>query len=658
MSGVENRSSTVEVVAQAKPSAQNADNLPILGAHPLGGYSPSLALLGVSYDVPDNEKYIYEPLPIEGEFVRLLEADLASEKLSFHLTTVALADCSGLYDALSYVWGDPLEKINITIDGKILPVTVNLFQALNGLLSKGGPRRLWIDAICVNQEDLNERSSQVRLMGKIYKQSGNVPIWLGQNKTDISLPCVNLLKDTAAASRKIWETYGHENNIPNPMVDNPICSDPKQWDMVREMTNLPWFSRVWVLQEAGLALQATMVWGEATINISDIVEVSNLCLMAGHLFPVSDIGLFKITDTFADLWNSMATSASWKRELSKRPVQSLEAQRPKVSFTEVLHIGRRFEATDHRDYVFAFLGHPSALNPQTGEILLNPDYNKSLLDVYYETACALLKIAELSFILSCVDRNQETLDSDFPSWVPHWNLAKNVCALAYPTLWYYAGGRDTTPVFSLNDDRSLQIEGFILDTITWAGLATTESDFSAHPVGENRPVVEQIWQNLVANEDAATQYPPEDKVEAFSLTLVANAAQADQKPSQLADEHREGFRGYCAKFGCAIQDVGLEGAKSESWRFERGAAWAAHNRRVFRTKTGYYGLAHRLIREGDVCCVFPGLRVPFVLRPVRRDGGGPAYKLVGDAYVHGVMRGEAMMMLKGGEAVLQNITII
>jgi hypothetical protein len=141
--------------------------------------------------------------------------------------------------------------------------------------------------------------------------------------------------------------------------------------------------------------------------------------MAGHLFPVSDIGLFKITDTFADLWNSMATSMSWKRELSKRPVQSLEAQRPKVSFTEVLHIGRRLEATDHRDYVFAFLGHPSALNPQTGEILLNPDYNKSLLDVYYETACALLKTAELSFILSCVDRNQETLDSDFPSWVPH-----------------------------------------------------------------------------------------------------------------------------------------------------------------------------------------------------------------------------------------------
>ncbi|KAK4064350.1 hypothetical protein Trihar35433_7867 [Trichoderma harzianum] len=589
MSGVESRSSTVEVVAQAKPGAQNADNLPIPGAHPLGGYSPSLALLGVSYDVPADEKYIYEPLPTEGEFVRLLEADLASERLSFHLTTVALADCSGLYDALSYVWRDPLEKISITIDGKFSP------------------------------------SQQVRLMGKIYKQSGNVPIWLGQNKTDISLPCVNLLKDTAAASRKIWETYGHEKNIPNPMVNNPICSDPKQWYMVREMTSLPWFSRVWVLQEAGLALQATMVWGDATINISDIVEMSNLCLMAGHLFPVSDIGLFKITDTFADLWNSMATSMSWKGELSKRPVQSLEAQRPKVSFTKVLHIGRRFEATDHRDYVFAFLGHPSALNPQTSEILLNPDYNKSLLDVYYETACALLKTAELSFILSCVDRNQETLDSDFPSWVPHWNLAKN---------------------------------GFILDTITWAGLATTESDFSTHPVGDNRPVVEQIWQDLVANEDAATQYPPEDKVEAFSLTLVANAAQADQKPSELADEHRQGFRGYCAKFGCTIQDVGVEVAKSESWRFERGAAWAAHNRRVFRTKTGYYGLAHRLIREGDVCCVFPGLRVPFVLRPVGRNGGGLAYKLVGDAYVHGVMRGEALTMLKGGEAVLQMIRII
>lgn len=184
--------------------------------------------------LPTSNTYI-EPLPTEGEFGRLLEADLVSGRLSFQ------ADCSGNYDALSYVWGDPLEKININIDGKILPVTVNLFQALNGLLSKVGPRRLWIDAICVNQEDLNERSRQIRLMGRIYKQSGNVPISLGQNKTDISLSCVNLLKDTAAASRRIWETYGHEKNIPNLMVDNPICFDLKQWDMVREMTNLPWF---------------------------------------------------------------------------------------------------------------------------------------------------------------------------------------------------------------------------------------------------------------------------------------------------------------------------------------------------------------------------------------------------------------------------------
>lgn len=639
----------------------NIDVLPISNFHPLGGFSPSLALLGVSSDVLASEKYTYEPLPTEQEYIRLLEVDSAHDQVAFHLRTVALKDCYGSYEALSYVWGSPFEKANIIIDDKILPVTINLWHALHALLTKGQCRRLWIDAICVNQEDLAERSQQVQIMRRIYEYSSNVPIWLGNDEAGTAQNCFSLLRDTAVVSRDLLRKYSNAEDIPNPLMDNPICSDAKKWEMVWDMAGLPWFTRVWVLQEAGLAPRATLIWGEATINISDVVEVALISFMAGHLFPVSDVGLFKIVDTFADLWNTLATAVSWRSELSRSLVQVLENQRSKPSLTEVLHIGRRFSATDCRDYVYGFLGHPAAQDSATGQLLIYPDYEKPLLEVYYDAACALLKTAELTFILSCVDRDQAALDSDFPSWVPQWHLAHYVSALGYPTHWYQAGGSHTKATFSLNDQRHLKIRGLVLDTIVWAGQVVLgeDPDFQAQGSGQDVPVVEKIWRDLVEHKDEETRYRPEDEIDAFSITLVANTNNLDDTTGDVLNQHRESFRAYCATNGCAIDNVNLEGPKSESWRFERGIIWAAHNRRFFRTKTGYYGLAHRLIRERDVCCVFEGVRVPFVLRPVGESQAGQGrYKLVGDAYIHGVMRGEAIAMAKDGRFVQEDIIIV
>ena len=121
--------------------------------------------------------------------------------------------------------------------------------------------------------------------------------------------------------------------------------------------------------------------------------------------------------------------------------------------------------------------------------------------------------------------------------------------------------------------------------------------------------------------------------------------------SDIIGQHSQSFRAYCANFGCAVQGINLDASETESWRFERTVAWAACNRRLFRTKSEYYGLLHILICEGDVCCVFEGVRVPFVLRPVRDDRGGEEYNLVGDSYIHGVMKGEAIAMLKEGQFV-------
>ncbi|KAK4226288.1 HET-domain-containing protein [Podospora fimiseda] len=639
------------------------------GAHPLGGYSTSLALLGTAPDAPRDKKYVYQPFPPGGKYIRLLEISHGPDgqnQASYKLHALPLSECCGRFEALSYVWGDPSPEVQIEIEGKILCITFNLSYALDALRPSRNdkPRLLWIDAVCVNQEDLDERSQQVRLMRKIYESSASVPVWLGKDDTGIAQECFDLLKATATASRDLMRKYETGNNIPNPLPENPIRADRKKWALVKEMASLPWFTRVWVLQEAGLAPQATLIWGTATADFSDMIEVALLSWGGGHLFPLPDIGLFKVLDTFIDLWNTFATRTSWTTHLSRGLVKPLEDERSKTTLAEILHLGRRFSATDLRDYVFAFLGHPSALDSVTGKLLICPDYKKPLLEVYYDAACALVKeTTDLGFFLSCVDRDQETLDSSFPSWVPQWHLAKNVAAIGYPAHWFFAGGKQKNAKFSISEGRRLTIRGIVLDTITWLGPATTMEDYVIDYPSEKRnsgdvmPVVDTIWRELTAQEGGFTsRYGPENKTDAFFTTLVADRMRLEDADEETANQYRRSFRAYCAKSGCRSIDPGYPEVvpQAEAWLFERDVAWAANNRRFFGTKTGWYGLGHKLAREGDVCCVFEGVRVPAVLRPV----GGGFYKLIGEAYVHGVMRGEAIDMMKKGLFEEQDIVIV
>jgi len=85
-----------------------------------------------------------------------------------------------LYDALSYVWGSSEKRRSIFINKHELAVTENLHAALSHLRDKNLERILWVDAICINQADIQERSYQVRSMGKIYSKGSRVIVWLGE----------------------------------------------------------------------------------------------------------------------------------------------------------------------------------------------------------------------------------------------------------------------------------------------------------------------------------------------------------------------------------------------------------------------------------------------------------------------------------------------
>lgn len=164
----------------------------------------------------------YTSLGPSSKTIRLIEISPGSDQLiacKFHiheLSGIGEADLS--YAALSYTWGVPEPTSQITIDGQRLTIRQNLWFALSSMRSKmneGEPeflRLFWIDAICINQQDIEERSHQVNMMKEIFSQAALVLVWLGPEEHDSSIA----LQTIARVKAKKTEATGD-----GPDVDFP-----------------------------------------------------------------------------------------------------------------------------------------------------------------------------------------------------------------------------------------------------------------------------------------------------------------------------------------------------------------------------------------------------------------------------------------------------
>ena len=132
-----------------------------------------------------------------------------------------------LYEALSYTWGGSDKPRSISINKQNLAVTENLHAALLRLQDRSLERILWIDAICINQENLKEQSQQVQLMAKIYSKATRVLVWLGETADN---------SDTALERMRI----AAENESPDSLNDKTIRQ------AILALLQRPWFRRIWV----------------------------------------------------------------------------------------------------------------------------------------------------------------------------------------------------------------------------------------------------------------------------------------------------------------------------------------------------------------------------------------------------------------------------
>ncbi|OAP60476.1 hypothetical protein AYL99_05478 [Fonsecaea erecta] len=475
--------------------------------------------------------------------------------------------------------------------------------------------------------------------------------------------------------------YGDVNLFP-PITreSSTFCSDTRKWDMVRRLMDSEWFSRVWVLQEVGLARSAVLLYGHAKMNWAYLVEL--MLIVASRVDVASQMGTVKsgmFWDLFEDLWRTYGNAISWRNELPL--CKMLSCNEGEVSFINILNDGRTYKATDQRDRVYAFLSHPStAYGVEKEKRLVLANYNLSVDEVYLQTAEGILENDPYPWtLLTCIDHTEDSLSLSGrrPSWVPRWDEGWRVYWLGYPENWYRAGGtRPTSFQFEVSRaESSLRVTGVILDSIEWTSRIFDSEELLLETQQKEAPL-QRLWEELESRRGNAVYGSSQHEREhAYSLTIAAGRA-ADEGPAEdnptlhsaiyraykeilrgqrVSDHETEPPSSAEADSKCQEGTVSPRSLKLEALTYiSSHQRRAFHNRRFFRTRKGYFGLGHMTVKSCDECCLFRGANVPFVIRRVSADNNGQEdsidtqYLLVGESYIQGVMRGEIFETMDAG----------
>ena len=210
-----------------------------------------------SGSIPDSE-YQYESLPESTSFRVILLSTTQSDEspIECHMASLKLEDRP--FNALSYMWGPPVKTRTILIDGQAVKVGENLWLAMKAIRfhNRGGTTDnicVWIDAICINQNDIPERNQQVAMMDRIYSEATQVLVWLGPGDEGS-----DRVIDTLAAD------YTEDSLVEFDKSDE----DSTSW---RQLFNRPYFNRMWIVQEVVLGKNISFLCGTKSISWSQMV---------------------------------------------------------------------------------------------------------------------------------------------------------------------------------------------------------------------------------------------------------------------------------------------------------------------------------------------------------------------------------------------------
>jgi hypothetical protein len=585
------------------------------------------------------------------------------------------------YVALSYTWGSPIaltdQEAQASSSNPSLPllcqakpgsadqlhptrhqilITKNLYAFLERARNNDShvSKSYWIDAICINQKDSVERSRQVHMMGTIYRSAAIVYAWLGEEdeNTEIAFKLIEALRNRCTGTERRERIKGLLEITPDCLSSADItkklgvCADLNAWKSLAKLFQRRYLTRVWIIQEITLANTMIALCGSHTVEWVAITIVSEFLAVT--------------------TWSRWISSLPGSHPSSHGVPNILDANKSTPSLLYSLIRFRRFTCEDPRDKVYSLLSITGESALKKNRLL--PVYGeRSVAETYTLAATQILEDSKDLLLLSCAEGDNFQKIPSLPSWAPDWSRARTIGLGVTGYERFKAAGTLSRTLHIDEWNRRLTIKGFRLDDIVSIG-ETKESILDNKPfplllqILEEMPHIyhtrqsraEVMWRTLIT--DTAGVPPscpaPDSYRSAYVswinsklLACIQDKLQSVQDPAFIKSIVRlvaaeisgypVSFNSTSASHSTALPETQKDSINSDA--FETTFSHARHLR-IFLTGRRYLGVGPEGLLEHDSVWIVPGSRVPLVLREVDFH----TFQVVGGAYVHGFMQGEAL----------------
>lgn len=603
------------------------------------------------------------------------------------LEITSIPDGAAHYRAVSYRWDTSQGKIGqISLNGETLRVYPNIETILRKIRSRIWNQHIWIDQLCIDQDNASEKSAQVAVMGQIYQNAMEVKVclpvagiapysfWKELFGGPGSSPRESEIRDAGALVRRLSESRLLQDYTPGHERGDLLSYAPLQhWKALADLLEQPWFQRMWMIQEIGMANDfITVHYGPEEISWEDFV-LAMAVLARSELRRFSEL---LPTDTHA------------KRDFPAIEnvliMENMRNEAERMPLFETLILCQRFEATQPVDKIYALLGLSSKEDPVAQSIKV--DYSSSVYDAFVSLAATILKqvtVSEQFRMLRFAGKGRSRIPN-LPSFVPDWSIRANTSSLEHRNaeMDFEASpmkdclGKLRVHRCKRKGHKVLTFQGFSIDHVKFLvdlselpsaasptpfldALRTSQK--AKEPYFTNQSHEEVFWRTIIVDTHPLKRPAPEDYWRHWQSTF----RRFDELCAKNRDlEEDKEFQDLCRTLeyisspdmifihslatdifkhrSSGDGDFRALLRRSDDYSVENDPR-ATQGRQLCVTEHGYMGLVPKNSMIGDAIVILHGAKSPHVLRETRLAnckhelGTSPCYQLIGEAYIHGMM---------------------
>ena len=589
------------------------------------------------------KEYRHATLPTATS-IRLVHLHPATESEELLRCSISIEDLSSretpLYEALSYEWTPPFasstQQYSLVCNKEFhLSILENLNDALRQLRPKGNNaplRTLWVDAICINQTDDDEKSIQVGRMKEIYEQATQVVAWLGRNSEGIAeameavckvhrFYCRNAAFPKAGYDGRIERLKGDICFRGVASIDAPE-QEPgiEEWRKAARIYERSYFVRLWMVQELVAAQRVRVVCGSLETDFRCLRDL----VVASYVLKAisSNTG---IKTAMTEIQNMESTAIPLLHYRSRNGMnETIDAE----DLSWLLWRTRSLGCHDPRDKIFAVLNLAKAASRSS----LKPDYSMEVEELYTSVAREILMQGpiEEDIALRLFDSLTSPTSDKLPSWAPDWRISQWEVRIRGSKTFDATGmGRycDRELYISFPDPRRLRLKGVIATTV-----AAIEKDKRrcAEMFESTLDLTEAYRMALSISQDKKYKHSRKPIQDEFLRTILADSwiAEDNEGKSVKTDELLDIYEHW----------KGME--NMEAILFDSPAVteiqWRLMSHRFFVSDKQMMGLAPFATLPGDQVAFVIGSSWPLLVRQTSKE----TFKLIGICYLHGFMFGE------------------